>query len=295
MDNRTQEEQEFIESLELGEEFPIISANDMKIFKQKLKEIMQKILVTSRSIVCGTNRTGKTNTLQWLWYILMLMREEELIKNKTKITFFDPTLNLRYNFDSVPYVDRRKTQVIPLVKDLIIDIPFISSTSKREAVMEVLTNDYIHKQQLKEKYEGKIPYQDVYFIDEMQNVWSNKALKRKDGETALTIFSESSNYGMIIIGSTQRLADVAPEIIERTTYALCGHLSGDNDVAKLRRIAGTDVAKATKKLKQGEFIFVDTSTNFFDTIKFPKFVQTGKPYLYQGVETSCYVKRTYIS
>ena len=42
MDNRTQEEQEFIESLELGEEFPIISANDMKIFKQKLKEIMQK-------------------------------------------------------------------------------------------------------------------------------------------------------------------------------------------------------------------------------------------------------------
>ena len=48
-----------------------------------------------------------------------------------------------------------KTQVIPLVKDLIIDIPFISSTSKREAVMEVLTNDYIHKQQLKEKYEGK--------------------------------------------------------------------------------------------------------------------------------------------
>lgn len=295
MDNRTQEEQEFIESLELGEEFPIISANDMKIFKQKLKEIMQKILVTSRSIVCGTNRTGKTNTLQWLWYILMLMREEELIKNKTKITFFDPTLNLRYNFDSVPYVDRRKTQVIPLVKDLIIDIPFISSTSKREAVMEVLTNDYIHKQQLKEKYEGKIPYQDVYFIDEMQNVWSNKALKRKDGETALTIFSESSNYGMIIIGSTQRLADVAPEIIERTTYALCGHLSGDNDVAKLRRIAGTDVAKATKKLKQGEFIFVDTSTNFFDTIKFPKFVQTGKPYLYQGVETSCYVKRTYVS
>ena len=44
---------------------------------------MQKnSFVTSRSIVCGTNRTGKTNTLQWLWYILMLMREEELIKNK---------------------------------------------------------------------------------------------------------------------------------------------------------------------------------------------------------------------
>lgn len=295
MDNRTQEEQEFIESLELGEEFPIISANDMKIFMQKIEEIMQKILVTSRSIVCGTNRTGKTNTLQWLFRALRNMREKELIKNKIKVTFFDPTLNLRYNFDSIPYVDRRKTQVIPLVKDLIVDIPFISSTSKREAIMEVLINDYIHKQQLKEKYEGIVPYRDVYFIDEMQNVWSNKALKRRDGETALTIFSESSNYGMIIIGSTQRLADVAPEIIERTTYVLCGHLSGDNDVAKLKRIAGADVAKATKKLKQGEFIFVDTSTNFFDTIKFPKFEQTGKPYLYQGVEPSCYVKRTYIS
>ena len=82
MDNRTQEEQEFIESLELGEEFPIISANDMKIFMQKIEEIMQKILVTSRSIVCGTNRTGKTNTLQWLFRALRNMREKELIKKQ---------------------------------------------------------------------------------------------------------------------------------------------------------------------------------------------------------------------
>ena len=129
--------------------------------------------------------------------------------------------------------------------------------------MEVLINDYIHKQQLKEKYEGTVPYRDVYFIDEMQNVWSNKALKRRDGETALTIFSESSNYGMIIIGSTQRLADVAPEIIERTTYALCGHLSGDNDVAKLKRIAGADVAKATKKIEARRIYFLLTQVQTF--------------------------------
>jgi hypothetical protein len=254
-------------------------------FEATLNEIIEKVRVTSRFMTVATNQMGKTNAMMHLWRALI--KRPDHAENKIKSVGFDPALNFRFKFDSIPYVDRTKVKHVPLAQDLIVDIPFINSSLKKDAIMEVLLSDFVHKRQLKEVHEGKIPFYNFYIIDEMQNVWGSYALRSKEGESALTVFSESSNYGMVIMGISQRFADVATGIVERCAYYLVGALSGSNEITRLEKMVDNPkIINRIRTLKRSEFIFIDKDNpEYSKEITFHEFKGNGKPYPFVDVDT----------
>jgi hypothetical protein len=248
-----------------------------------MNDIVNKIKVTSRFMCVATNQMGKTNAIMHL--MRAIMEQPEYVNDKIRMRAFDPAFNFRFKFDSVPYVDRTECVHVPDdAQSLIVDIPFLDSKSKKDAIMEVLLSDFIRKRNMKKIYNGKIAYHNFYIVDEMQNVWGNYALRSREGEGALTVFSESSNYGMSIMGISQRFADVATGIVERCAYYLVGALSGSNELTRLgKMVSDVKIVKRVRTLKRGEFIFIDKdNSEYFTEIHFPIFVGNGKPYPYQS-------------
>jgi len=248
-----------------------------------INDIVNKIKVTSRFMTVATNQMGKTNAVMHL--MRAIMNQPEYINDKVRMRAFDPAFNFRFKFDAVPYVDRTEYVHVPDdAQSLIVDIPFLDASKKKEAIMEVLLSDFIRKRNMKKMYNGKVPYHNFYIVDEMQNVWGNYALRSREGESALTVFSESSNYGMAIMGISQRFADVATGIVERCAYYLVGALSGSNELTRLSKmVSNVKIVKRVRTLKRGEFIFIDKdNSEYFMEIHFPVFVSNGKPYPYQS-------------
>lgn len=246
-------------------------------FETKLKEILGKVLATGQLIVVGTKQTGKTNSVMWLLRKLIDSKDHE--KQKMKTMVLDTVLNFRFKFDEIPYLDITKTRHIPLVQDLILDIPYADTMITRDAITEILMENFIKKRRIKKKYKGDFRYVDFYVVEEMQNVFGTYSLSGSNGRFALKIFSECANYGMVFLGITQRLADISAKIVERTRYFLVGNLCGDNDIGKLRRATNKQIAEKAKTLKRGEFLFIDREhLEQVSLIYFPKFTQNGEPY-----------------
>ncbi|HEY4699382.1 MAG TPA: hypothetical protein VIH27_03320 [Nitrososphaerales archaeon] len=272
-----------------------IKTEEQKTTESMLDEIIEKIKVTSRFMVVGINQSGKSNLM--LHLMKAIRRRPEHKDNGIKMTAFDPTLNFRYKFDSIPYLDRTKIRDVPdSIQDLIVDIPFTTASLKRDCIMEVLLRDFGHKRTLKMQHNGVNPYYNFYIIDEMQNVFGSYALRSKEGETALTIFSESSNYAMVIMGISQRFNDVATGVIERCAYFLVGNLSGGNELSKFAKITGKKIANMTKSLKVGDFLFIDRSNlESVKQIHVPIFEQEGTPYPYEEQSMKWGVKERFVN
>jgi len=265
-------------------------------FDKKLEEIINKVLEQGQLIIVANKQMGKTNSAMWL--LRTLMHRKEHADNKYKTLIFDLPLIWRFKFDRIPYVDISEVTYLPIVRDLLIDIPYTDSVMTRNAIVDIMREDFVRKRKLKEKFDGENPFINVYMVEEMQNVWGTYSLNGNVGRSALKIFSECANYGMVIVGTTQRLADVSTKIIGRAKYLLIGSLQEDNDLKKVKRFASQEVSEKVKTLKRGEFIFWDKSKKeYIDLIHFPKFDNAGdKPYLHQdGQNGSGYVKRIFLS
>ena len=265
-------------------------------FNKKLEEIISKVMVQGQLIVVANKQMGKTNSTMHL--IRALIQSKEHKENKYKTLIFDLPLVWRFNFDRIPYVDISESTYLPIVRDLLIDIPYTDSVMTRNAIVDVMREDFVRKRRLKIKFEGRNPFLNVYVVEEMQDVWGTYSLNGNVGRSALKIFAECANYGMVIIGITQRLADVSTKIIGRAKYLLIGSLQEDNDLKKVKRFASQEVSEKIKSLKRGEFIFWDrTNKEHIDLIYFPKFDNHGqKPYPYQnGQSEAGYVKRIFLS
>jgi len=273
----------------------VTEKTNMEEFEDTLREIIEKVMEQGQLIVPATKQHGKTNAVMWV--IRFLRNSQEHEENRIKLTIFDTVLNFRYKFDEMPFVDISKIRHVPLVQDLLIDIPYTSIRLTKDAITQVLMEDFIKKRQLKEKFEGDVPYNNVYMVEEMHNVWGTYGLTGARGEFALKIFSECANYGMIIIGITQRLADVSTKIVERSRYLLVGNLSGDNDTGKLKRVTNKQISEKVKTLKRGEFIFIDRDNlEYVKLVHFPKFEGEGKPYAHKdGHNGEGYVKKVFLS
>jgi hypothetical protein len=257
-----------------------------------INDIVEKIMASSRFMAVATNQMGKTNAMMYL--MRAIMNHPKNVNGNWRMKAFDPAFNFRYKFDRVSCIDATENAtfthqdgitriaVPPTEQNIIVDIPYTNCSEKKRVIMEVLKADFEHKRVLKKANNGNVPFHDFYIVDEMQNVWGNYALRGKTGEEALTIFSESSNYRMAIMGISQRFADVATGIVERCAYYLVGALSGANELKRLgNMVTNKKIVDRVKTLKRGEFIFIDkTNSEFYDTLVFEKFEQIGSPYIY---------------
>jgi len=271
--------QKIIENAQIKEpeqKMPNVLEKDSEISQITLEEIIQKVLDSGQIIITGVKQTGKTNTAMWLMRTLMESTPHKNLEMRTVI--FDTVLNWRNRYDSIQYLNVEDFRILPTVLDLIVDIGYSDSNETRNAIGQIVMNDFARKRAMKEKFYGKVPYYDVYLIEEAQNCLGQFALNGEVGRFWLKIISECANYKMIFLFITQRLADVSTKVIERTRYFLLGSTSGDNDLAKIRRMGGRKLADYVSGLKKGQFILFDKDSKKQYRITFDLFIQNGKPY-----------------
>lgn len=263
-------------------------------FQKKLEEIIKKTLRAGQLLTVGSKQTGKTTANMWLLKTLMEMHKT----NEVKTIIFDTVLNFRYNFNAVPYIDHSKLRYLPIVRDLIIDLPYTDIQRTRNAIGEILKEDFVKKHQLKKKFGGRVPFTSLFLLEEIQNIFGTYSLNGKAGHFFLKVFSECMNYRIAIWGITQRCSDVSTKVLERSEAYLIGKLTGDNDLKKISRVTTKQVAEKVKSLTRGEFIFWDRDqSETIDLVYFPKFHQTSKPYPYEDAERkngNGYIKRIFL-
>jgi len=265
-----------------------------KEFVVKLNDIIEKMIQQGQLMVIATKQHGKTNAVMWLLRLISELKIHEQQQITTLI--FDTVLNWRYKFDETPYIDYEGIRTLPLVQDLIVDFAHVDTNMTRDAIGQIVMNDFRLKRRLKEKHKGKNAYLNLYVIEEIQNVLGTYSMNGFEGRFWLKMVSECANYGQIILGIGQRLADISTKVIERTRYFLFGATSGDNDLAKIKRMGGNQLKDMVKNLKKGEFIFFDKESNFATIIGFPKFVAKGIPYRYANGngKGEGYIKRVFL-
>lgn len=265
-------------------------------FEKKLREIIEKTLSQGQLMIVGTKQTGKTNSAMWLMRNMMQMQSHQ--EHQIKSIVYDLPMIWRFRYDGIPYLDHSTVRHLPIIQDLIIDLPYTDTNRTRDAIAEILMEEFIKMRQLKEKFEGYIPFTSMHVIEEAQNCFGTHSLSGHMGRFLLKIVSECANYNMVLITIGQRLADISTRIIERSRYYLIGNLSGDNDIKKIKRISNNQIAEKVKTLKRGEFIFLDREhAEYVDLIYFPKFEQTSKPYPYKDDNGNGkgYVRRVFLS
>lgn len=264
-------------------------------FLKKLDEIIEKTCIQGQLMIIATKQHGKSNATMWLLRRLMQTKSHE--EQKQMMIIFDTVLNWRFKFDKVPYVDYESVRNIPMVQDLIVDIGDVDSNQTRNSIGEIVMNDFIHKRELKKQLNGDVPFQNIYLIEEIQNVLGTYAMNGAMGRFWLKMVSECANYGQVIIGLGQRLADISTKVIERSRYFLIGATEGDNDLKKIGRMVNSkELVQTISRLERGEFIFIDKKEKQFATmIAFPKFVNTEKPYPFtESLQQGGYVKRIFL-
>lgn len=248
-------------------------------FLKRLDEIIAKTFRAGQIIIVATKQHGKTNACMWL--MRRLMQSPYHAEGKVKTLIFDTVLNFRFKFDKIPFIDISEVRHLPAIQDLLVDLPYTDTQLVRKTITEILMEDFVRKRKLKEQFKGIIPFQNLYVVEEMQNVWGSYGMAGSHGRFALKIFSECANYGMIIWGITQRCADVSTKALERSEYYLIGKLTGDNDIKKIIKVTKKNLGEKVKSLKRGEFLFWDEENpEYVDLLYFPKFKNaTDKGYV----------------
>lgn len=257
---------------------PIWKNENQIKFDEKINDIIEKTMKQGQLIITGVKQTGKTNSAMWI--LRKIMEKEEYERNLIKTLVLDLPMVWRYKYDELPYVDVTEVRHLPIIRGLIVDLPFVDSNKTRSVISRIMMNDFVLKRKLKDKFEGRNPYYNLYFIEETQNCFGTYALSGTEGRFFLKIASECANYGMILVGIGQRLADISTRIVERTRYFLFGATSGDNDLRKLKRMGSQKLVEGVEGLKRGQFTFYDKDEDHAFQIDFPKFVQKSKPYRY---------------
>lgn len=260
-------------------------------FLKKLDKILDLTMDVGQLMIVAGKGHGKTLATMWI-----LRRLFEKKDTNIKTTIFDTCLNWRFKFDRIPYVDHASMPFLPSVPEIICDLKYVDSAMTRMAISEIVMNDFVKMQGLKEQYEGEVPFLNVYVVEEMQNVLGSYSMNGQQGRFWLKEISEGRNFGQIFIGIGQRLADISTKVVERSRYYLFGAMTGDNDIRKVRRIGGKGLAEKLKTLDQGQFVLYDKmKKNTVTIIGFPMFKQKDKPYKYKNGENKGFVREIFVS
>jgi GTPase SAR1 family protein len=246
--------------------------------EKMMNEIVEHLIGNGKLMVIGLGGTGKTNTtmhiVRWLMQMLQYKAGNMVIR------IGDSANVWKLKFDKIPYVDITKKGSIPEnEKTVLLDLGYLDGSKNVAILQNLIGEDYYSQRELMNKNHGQTPIMRIYVLEEVQNLFGS--YKRSD--FWLKIWSESRNYGQYFIGLAQRLSDVSTRIVERTKYMLIGSLSGDNDLAKIRRMfgktTGESVINKIQALQRGEFLLIDTQNSESSfKIYFPEFIQNGSPY-----------------
>jgi len=225
---------------------------------------------------CGKSNAGKVFTAE-------IIRKQPL---PIQVKIFDTASNLRWDFEDIIYQEiTEKTRYFYDKEDnhVLFDIALINDDDILKFMERVVMNDYLKQRARKAELGGHNDKWILYMVEEAQNIIGTHSLMRRSGRRLLKLFSEGRNFGLSFIFIGQRLADVSTKAIERCNGYLYGRMTGDNDLAKLKRIVGrkSPIVSNVQKLDagKGQFIFYNGMSTY--NVQVPLYDAKGmKPKLF---------------
>lgn len=127
-------------------------------------------------------------------------------------------------------------------------------------------------------FNGKVVKWICYIIEEAQTIIGSNALRSRENRFWLKAISTGRNLGLSFVFITQRLADVSSKAVERCNGYLIGKTLGDNNLRKLRAVAGKQLSWLVRDLKVGEFYYYNGQQHY---IKFPLYKGKHKTIMYK--------------
>ena len=223
----------------------IACQSDVKMIDDSL---LNEILKTGL-IVTGSKGCGKSNAVKII--ISELLRTE-----KAKVKVFDSALNWLFDFAELEYQLIGDKTTLHNVDNCVYDCTLIDDPNEINSLIRtVVSVDYHNHARMKLLTNGLINKWVCYVIEEAQNIIGSNALRSRENRFWLKSISTGRNLGLSFIFITQRLSDVSAKAVERCNGYLIGKTIGDNNLRKLRSLAGKQLSWLVRDLKTGEFYY----------------------------------------
>lgn len=272
---REQIRRKFVERLETSEVLLSYNSEPMVPLSD---ELLSSILRTG-IVIAGGPGTGKSNAGKVLATQLMARPDIQV-----KIT--DSCQNWIHEFEPIWYQSINEYTKIP--EDIyygeghiLYDLEFTDYEMISDIVGSLISTDYALQREFKKS--EVMSNWIVWVIEEAQNIIGRYALEGKRGKRWLTLISEGRNFNLRQIFIGQRLADISAKAVERCQGFLFGKMVGENDIKKIKGMAGAKDAglhEAIPELEIGEFIYWDGEN---PTLLFvPKYITNTKPRPWTG-------------
>ena len=232
-------------------------------------------------LIGGGKGCGKTNAMKVVLSLLMRNKSDMV-----QVKVFDTALNLRWDFEDVLFqkINEGTRFVYNGKEHILFDTNLIEQADLMKFMGKVVLKDYLSQYALKEEVEGntKLMRWYLYGLEETQSSLDRYSLMRKEGKLWLKMVSEGRNFNQSFLVVGQRLANISTSLVERIHAYMFGKMTGDNDIAKLKRIVGKNskILDEIKKLEvnekagYAEFIYYDGSSSYI--FKIPKYNNLGK-------------------
>lgn len=223
--------------------------------------IFRTILKTGL-VIAGGKGTGKSNSGKVI--------TSEIIKQQplpVQVKILDTALNWRWMFEPILFQEiTDKTRFIYSGnKHILYDVELFDEQSTLKFITKLSLNDYWKQRALKKELMGNLLGWKLYTLEETQSTISRFALMRKEGRKMLKLIAEGRNFNLSFIIIGQRLANMSTSLVERCHGMLFSKMTGDNDLAKIRRKCGRDsgIDDAVKGLADvGEHIYYNGSSAY---------------------------------
>lgn len=232
--------------------------------------LFAEILKTGLIVASGKGH-GKTNAVK-------VITSEILKRNVAKVKVFDSALNWIFDFSELKYQLISEDTQVYNVANCVYDLTFIDDPEQiNRIIRQIVSIDFHNFARMKLLTYGNVSNWLVYVIEEAQNIIGSSALRSYRNRFWLKAISTGRNIGLSFVFVTQRLSDVSSKAVERCQGYLIGKMTGDNDLRKLRSIAGKELSWLVKDLQVGQFYYYNGRRKL---IQFPLYNSKTTPQAY---------------
>ena len=237
----------------------------------RIKEAIQSTGIA----VFGSGKCGKTNLVKVI--SSQLHRDENI-----QLKIFDKAQNWVHEFEEILYQD---LDIFTLEREgfyfgdqpILYNCRITNPKDIRETISEIVGYDYDYHWELKEV--GEMDRWIIYVVEEAQNVLGSVGTY----DIWNTFISEGRNFNMAFIFVARRMAQVSTKARENMQSYIWGRMFGENNMRKVKAIAGKDIADEVESLPKYEFIYYQ-SGEAFRIIDVPLYQPRSRPVRWNGNE-----------
>lgn len=251
-----------------------------------LKTLCSEILTFGGLFVVANKGCGKTNSLMEI--------ARELRKDaRNRVVIFETFPKWLHEFDTIPYVyiqdcdvietdnsfkNLRHREVKGLLnthRDLLLCLAIQDVDRLSFFMSQVIYHFYRQRYLTAYKYGLEAIKENIVFLcEESQNLFDSTILNKILFRRLRKIYSESRNFKIHYVMTSQRLQDLNTKIRARTRL-LVGRVSLDDYELKISRLLRhSQYRKEVLEFEIGKFVYPSKDS----VIRFEKFEQQGKPY-----------------